>query len=185
VPSNSYDGGYATSYTPGKLAAPARNRSRNTPRHLQHQYLDTLLRSRCPPQCLTALNLAIQWRDEHLPTEPIPNKLLDELLEGPKDDKYYCFCCPHKARKGRTITPARDHVRKSLGNFPFKCTNEGWYVDVLTGWPFCLIYISQHTSLRQADLNKHIRTCGSQDTSVQTRTPASSTMTHSPIAGFR
>ncbi|PVF98947.1 hypothetical protein CPB86DRAFT_704137, partial [Serendipita vermifera] len=143
-------------------------RSRNTPRHLQHQYLDTLLRSRCPPHCLTALNLAIQWRDEHSPTEPIPNKLLDELLEGPKEDKYYCFCCPHKARKGRTITPARDHVRKSLGNFPFKCTNEG----------------CQHTSLRQADLNKHIRTCGQQDNSAQTRTPSSSSMTHSPI-GYR
>ncbi|KAG8867803.1 hypothetical protein FRC20_004835 [Serendipita sp. 405] len=123
-------------------SAPVRSRARNTPRHLQHQYLDTILRSKFPKDRLTALNVAIQYRDDHTPTDPIPNELLDQLLEGPTQDKYYCFCCP-TARKARTITPARDHVRKSLGNFPYKCSNS-----------WC-----QHTALRQADLNKHSKTC--------------------------
>ena len=104
---------------------PTRSRARNTPRHLQHHYLDTILRAKFPKTHLTALNVAIQYRDEHDPTNAIPNEILDQLLEGPAQDKYYCFCCPG-ARKPRTITPARDHVRKSLGNFPFKCTNPWW-----------------------------------------------------------
>ena len=104
-----------------------RSRARNTPRHLQHQYLDTILRSKFPPDRMTALNMAIRFRDEHARTDPIPNELLDQLLGGPVEDKYYCYCCP-KARKLRTITPARDHVRKSLGNFPFKCPNAWWCV---------------------------------------------------------
>lgn len=109
-----------------KVANP-RSRARNTPRHLQHQYLDTLLRAKFPKDRLMALNMAIKFRDEHAPTDPIPNELLDQLLDGPVEDKFYCFCCP-KARKPRTITPARDHVRKSLGNFPFQCTNVWWCV---------------------------------------------------------
>lgn len=123
---------------------PTRSRARNTPRHHQHQYLDKILRHKFPKTHLTALDVAIQYRDEHEPSHPIPNEILDQLLEGPIQDKYYCFCCPG-ARKARTITPARDHVRKSLGNFPFRCTN-----------PWC-----QHSALRQADLNKHMKTCSS------------------------
>jgi hypothetical protein len=82
------------------------------------------------------LNLAIQFRDDHGPTALIPNDLVDELLQGSDDGKYYCFCCP-RARKSRTITPARDHVRKSLGNFPFRCPNSWWYVSLL--WLIFLI----------------------------------------------
>lgn len=123
-------------------ATPTRTRTRTTPRHQHHQYLDSLLRSKCPKDRMHALNVAIQFRDEHNPDELIPNDLLDELLEAAGDDKYFCFCCP-RARKARTITPARDHVRKSLGNFPFQCSNS-----------WC-----RHSSLRQADLNKHMKTC--------------------------
>jgi len=122
--------------------APTRTRTRTTPRHQHHQYLDSLLRSKCPKDRAHALNVAIQFRDEHSAGELIPNDLLDELLEATGDDKYFCFCCP-RARKARTITPARDHVRKSLGNFPFQCSNS-----------WC-----RHSSLRQADLNKHMKTC--------------------------
>jgi hypothetical protein len=108
-------------------AASTRTRTRTTPRHQHHQYLDSLLRSKCPKDRLPALNIAIQFRDEHGIDELIPNDLLDELLEAAGDEKYICFCCP-RARKARTITPARDHVRKSLGNFPFQCSNPWWCV---------------------------------------------------------
>ncbi|KIM30765.1 hypothetical protein M408DRAFT_269872 [Serendipita vermifera MAFF 305830] len=117
-------------------------RTKMGPRHQHHQYLDSLLRSKCPKDRLPALEVAIRFRDEHAPDTVIPNELLDELLQVDDGDKYYCFCCP-RAQKPRTITPARDHVRKSLGNYPFRCPNE-----------WC-----QHSSLRQADLNKHIKTC--------------------------
>jgi hypothetical protein len=106
-------------------ATSTRTRTRTTPRHQHHQYLDSLLRSKCPKDRLPALNIAIQFRDEHGIDEPIPNDLLDELLEAAGDEKYFCFCCP-RVRKARTITPARDHIRKSLGNFPFQCPNSWW-----------------------------------------------------------
>jgi len=89
-------------------------------------FRDKLLRSKCPKERQQALELAIQFREEHDPTEPIPTDLLDELLQKGEGEKYYCFCCPD--RRGSTITPARDHVRKALGNFPFKCSNSWWYV---------------------------------------------------------
>jgi hypothetical protein len=108
-------------------ATSTRTRTRTTPRHQHHQYLDSLLRSKCPKDRLHALNVAIQFRDELGVGQLIPNDLLDELLEAAGDEKYFCFCCP-RVRKARTITPARDHIRKSLGNFPFQCSNSWWYV---------------------------------------------------------
>ena len=165
-----YSGWDAASSVPSPVSRPSstlkatspRTRTRTTPRHQHHQYLDTLLRSKCPKDRLEALNLAIRFRDEHTPGELIPNDLLDELLELTEGDKYHCFCCP-RAKKARTITPARDHVRKSLGNFPFKCPNERWCVTsrcfLIVLWLNTSFYASQHSSLRQADLNKHIKTC--------------------------
>jgi len=119
---------YSRTGTRSSLKATSpRTRTRNSQRHQHHQYLDSLLRSKCPKDRLHALNVAIQFRDEHNADELIPNDLLDELLELAGDDKYYCICCP-RAKKARTITPARDHVRKSLGNFPFQCQNPWWCV---------------------------------------------------------
>jgi len=122
-------------------SGPARSRARNTPRSLYLPYSDALVREKLPGDRVYAFDVAIAFRNNH-PGELIPNDLLNELLEEVEQGMFVCFCCP-KNRKGRTITPARDHVRKSLGNFPFKCVNS-----------WC-----QHSSLRQADMNKHIRTC--------------------------
>jgi hypothetical protein len=113
-------------------AAPIRTRTRTTPRHQHHHYLDSLLRSKCPKDRAHALNVAIQFRDEYNADEVIPNDILDELLEAAGGDKCFCFCCP-RDRKARKITPARDHVRKSLGNFPFQCSNSWWYVICFSG----------------------------------------------------
>jgi hypothetical protein len=118
---------YSQPTSSGLKATSTRTRTRTTPRHQHHQYLDSQLRSKCPKDRLHALNVAIQFRDEHSTDELIPNDLLDELLEPAGDDKFFCFCCP-RARKARTVTPARDHVRKSLGNFPFQCSNPWWCV---------------------------------------------------------
>jgi hypothetical protein len=117
-------------FTSSQKAPPSRSRIRTTRRHQNHQYLDSLLRSKCPKDRLTALNIAIQFRDGHNSAEIIPNEFLDELLEDAGNEKYFCFCCP-KDKKARTITPARDHVRKSLGNFPFKCPSSWWCVMFL------------------------------------------------------
>jgi hypothetical protein len=106
-----------------------RARTRTTHRNQHHQYTDSLLRSKCPKSRIHALNVTIQFRDEHGADELIPNDLLDELLESTGDGKYI-FCC-QRGQKARNITGARDHVRKSLGNFPFRCSNLGWCVKLL------------------------------------------------------
>jgi hypothetical protein len=118
---------YSRPTSSGLKATSTRTRTRTTPRHQHHQYSDSLLRSKCPKDRLHALNVAIQFRDEHSVDELIPNDLLDELLKAADGDKYVCFCCP-RPRKARTITLARDHVRRSLGNFPFQCSNSWWCV---------------------------------------------------------
>lgn len=93
----------------------------------RHSTQDEFLRSKYPQDRRYVLDLTMRFRDKHDATEPIPHDLIDGLLEVTGSGKYQCFCCPGKKR-ARTITPARDHVRKSLGNFPFRCPNAWWYV---------------------------------------------------------
>ena len=107
-----------------------------------YPYQDDELRRKYPKERQHALELAIRFQKEHGRTKGIPPDLLDKLLEKKVDkdslenrteDKYYCFCCPDN-RKARTVTPARDHVRKSLGNFRFRCLNPWWYVIAVLYW---------------------------------------------------
>lgn len=122
IPNNLPDSHY-------RVPSPSRSHpgNRNGPRLRQHSTQDEFLRSKYPQGRRHVLGLAIRFRDEHDPTQIIPHDLIDGLLEVAIPGKYHCFCCPGKKR-ARTITPARDHVRKSLGNFPFRCPNPRWYV---------------------------------------------------------
>jgi hypothetical protein len=104
----------------------ASTRSRTSRIRQHHQCLDDLLRSRCPENRIDALNMAIRFRDVHGADQTIPNELVDEHLEQISDGKFVFW--GEKAQKTRNITGARDHVRKSLGNFPFHCSNLGWCV---------------------------------------------------------
>jgi hypothetical protein len=106
-----------------------RIRTRTTQRNQHHQYMDSLLRVKCPRSRIHALNVVMQFRDDYGADEAIPNDLLDELLESTGDRKYI-FCC-QRDQKARSIAGARDLVRKSLGNFPFRCSNLGWCVKLL------------------------------------------------------